>query len=638
MLKRLCLTLSFLFSLSSPARAEEQHSPRMLVHLLDYLAKDYPGAIGEDGKVISDSEFNEQKEFAETAYKNSLDIPELNGQDRLKAGIKELHEAIEAKAPPSKITPMARELQQQVIVATKMEVAPQHWPDAEKAKQLFAANCVLCHGQTGAGDGPAGVSLDPKPANFLSHERMDVASPLGTFNTIRLGVTGTGMTPFPQLSDEETWALAFYVVGLRHQKPQEVPASLTFDQTLLNQAATMSDIDLARALNVELNDTTGKLAAVRLHQESAETVNTLALARAYLNDAEKAYGAGDKGQAKDKALRSYLEGVEPVEPRLKAQDAQMVTRVETSMLAVRGAIEQNKTAAELHEAVVKAQADLDAADNALKAQGIDRRVAFAAASGILLREGFEAALLILSLLSVIRALGARRAALWVHGGWILALALGFLCWFLVGVVFDVSGAQRELMEGTTSLFAVLVLITVGFWLHKHSEINRWTRFLKEKVQDAIDGKNLFGLATISFLAVFREALETVLFLRVLWFEADSAAKSAMVSGTVITIAVIILASWAAVKYSAKLPVNKLFQISAYIMAVLAFILTGKGVHSLQESGVVGVHELLSGLRWDLAGVFPTIETLGSQLLIMMIIAILWIQGRKPSPAKAETAS
>jgi hypothetical protein len=107
--------------------------------------------------------------------------------------------------------------------------------------------------------------------------------------------------------------------------------------------------------------------------------------------------------------------------------------------------------------------------------------------------------------TVIRATGFRRASYWVHGGWLLAILLGIASWFLIGIVFDISGAQRELLEGGTSILVVVILLSVGFWLHKHIEIEQCTRFLKEKVQHAHDGKNLRGLAVISFLAVFRMA-------------------------------------------------------------------------------------------------------------------------------------
>lgn len=310
----------------------------------------------------------------------------------------------------------------------------------------------------------------------------------------------------------------------------------------------------------------------------------------------------------------------------------MVSQLETVMFAVRTAIEKNVPADDLHDKIETALAKIDEADASLKSKGIDSRVAFAAASGILLREGFEAALIILSLLSVVNALGARRAALWVHAGWVAAIALGVVCWFALGVLFDISGAQRELLEGGTSLVAVLVLIGVGFWLHRHSEIGRWTRFIKTKVQSAVDGKNLIGLATISFLAVFREAIESVLFLRVIWFEADASAKTAMLTGTGVTLAFIIISCWVAIKYSAKLPISKLFQLSAYIMAVLAFILTGKGIHALQESGLISISHIMPYLRWELIGIYPSTETLLAQVVIMSLIAFLWHQGRKPSAA------
>lgn len=631
-IRTLVLLISFLsFSLGFSAFAADANSARLVVHLLDYLAKDYPGAVGEDGKILSDSEYAEQVEFANTAFKASQDIPELSSAVDLRASIKDLHDKIVAKAPPSVITPLARKIQAEVLLTTKLEVSPLQWPNQEKAKKLFADNCVLCHGPTGLGDGPAGVGLDPKPANFHDHDIMDAAAPMGAFNTIRLGVPGTGMPPFPQFSDDEIWGLSFYLISLRHDKPT-ADIKLDFNSELLKKAATMSDIDLAKDLGVELSEKNGKLATVRFHQMNEEKVNTLDLSRQYLRDAEKAYLAGDQATAKSQALRSYLEGIEPVEPRLRAQAPDQVVALEVVMGAVRSSIEKSLPAPEVQSNIEKAIAQIDSADSVLKSQGIDARVAFVAASGIILREGFEAALIILSLLSIVKAMGSARAVLWVHAGWIAAVILGVISWFAMGVLFDISGAQRELMEGVTSIVAVLVLLGVGFWLHRHTEIGRWTHFIKTKVKDAIDNKNLVGLASISFLAVFREALESVLFIRVIWFESDASAKTALMTGTGITMLFILIASWAAVKYSAKLPISKLFRISSYIMAALAFTLTGKGLNALQESGLVSITPIFPGLRLELAGIYPSVESIGAQILVVIVIAILWQQGKKPHAA------
>ena len=97
-------------------------------------------------------------------------------------------------------------------------------------------------------------------------------------------------------------------------------------------------------------------------------------------------------------------------------------------------------------------------------------------------------------------------------------------------------------------------------------------------------------------------------------------------------AFIIAAASLAVRYSTKLPVSRLFTLSAYIMGVLAFILTGKGVHSLQESGLITSTPAVSYLRWELAGLYPSWETLIAQVSVLALVVILWIRGKIPSPA------
>ena len=76
------------------------------------------------------------------------------------------------------------------------------------------------------------------------------------------------------------------------------------------------------------------------------------------------------------------------------------------------------------------------------------------------------------MLGVLRVGGERRAKLWGHGGWVGALLMGGLVWIFSGWILTISGAGRELMEGITSLVAVLVLLYVGFWLHSKTEIHR----------------------------------------------------------------------------------------------------------------------------------------------------------------------
>src|SRR5262249_7954226 len=87
-------------------------------------------------------------------------------------------------------------------------------PDLREAAALYAAQCAICHGPEGRGDGPTAPSLDPHPANFHDGKRMAQRSLYGLYSSITLGVEGTSMVGFRALSDEQRWGLAFYGAGL----------------------------------------------------------------------------------------------------------------------------------------------------------------------------------------------------------------------------------------------------------------------------------------------------------------------------------------------------------------------------------------------------------------------------------------
>jgi high-affinity iron transporter len=611
--------------------ASSARSPRFLVHLLDYLAKDYGGAVA-DGKVLSQSEYHEQVEFSRSALETNRELSETHATPEIETKLRTLNQLIARKADAEHVSRLARAIQAQVIQVAHLEVAPIRWPSLQRGNRIFTQNCVACHGSTGKGDGLAGKTLDPKPANFLD-EHMKEVSPFQAFNTIRLGVPGTAMPPFHALSDKEVWDVAFYVVSLRHGQtllPTKVRREL--DAVPLKQVATLSDEKLGASLpSKDDGDRAQIIASLRTRSDDDETGGgSLAVARTQLDEALKDYEAGDDHSARTKALKAYLEGIEPIEPRLKASDPDAVSLIETKMADVRSAIERNAPLSEIQSKVTAAKAAVDAAEAMLGTNEMSPWIAFMAAAAILLREGFEAVLVIIALLGVIRAAGSRRAAVWVHGGWISALGLGAVAWVFSGWLMGISGAQRETLEGATSLFAVAVLLIVGFWLHSQTEIGRWKAFIHGKVQKALEGKNLWALASISFVAVFREAFETVLFLRAIWLEGGASSKLAMTMGVLTSLALVIAMAWAILKYSAKLPIKRLFEASALMMAALALILTGKGLHSFQETGTLSVTNSPGSFHVDLLGVYPTWETLVSQVGILALVLILWIYGKRPS--------
>ena len=616
----------FLFTLSDVAHAIEK-SPRLLVHLLDYLAKDYAGAVAPGGRVISESEYKEQLEFSDEAVAASEGLKDLDSAPDVNAGVAALQRMIAAKGDPIDVAKLARGIQRRVIDVTHLAVAPVKWPNVPRGKELFAANCTSCHGVDGRGDGPAAAALEPKPANFQDQQTMTDLTPLQVFDTARLGVPGTPMPPFPALSDEDLWNVAFYVISMRHAGA-EAPATRAegdFGADALQRAATTSDSELLKTIPP------AAVAAIRLHSAGFDSpLASLDTARNLIDRALETYRRGDYDGAKTSALKAYLDGIEPIEPRLRATDPEFVATLEEKMGAVRGAIDAKMPVDAVDAAVTVAKTQLEAAGALLGHQELSPGIAFTAAAAILLREGFEAVLLILALLSVIRATGSKRAALYVHGGWIAALACGGLAWLFSGYLINISGASREMMEAWTSLFAVLVLIVVGFWLHSRTEIGRWNHFLKVKVRAAMEHKRLFGLAAISFIAVFREAFETVLFLRAVWLEGGQSARAAMGAGVGLTLLLIIFGAWLVLRFSARIPVRKLFAASAFIMGILAFILTGKGLHSLQETGALGVTSARWSFRSEIFGLYPTVETLLPQVVVLALIIALWRFGKRPS--------
>lgn len=84
-----------------------------------------------------------------------------------------------------------------------------------KGKDLFAANCVPCHGEQGHGDGPASVTMSPQPRNFTSPNGWTNGYDLpAIYKTVSAGVPGTSMASFDYLSRKDRMALAHYVQSL----------------------------------------------------------------------------------------------------------------------------------------------------------------------------------------------------------------------------------------------------------------------------------------------------------------------------------------------------------------------------------------------------------------------------------------
>ncbi|RYZ93412.1 MAG: c-type cytochrome [Proteobacteria bacterium] len=618
------LLCALTFTLTASAQ-DSKPSPELVVHLLDYLAKDYGGAV-QGGKVISKSEYAEQVEFAVIVGKNANSVPALSGNSEFMAQVTKLKSMIDSKTAPEEVAALARTLQQSAISLAGIDVAPRGIPDLANGARLFQTACISCHGNTGRGDGPAGASLDPKPANFHDKDLVLASAPYKFFNTVRLGVPGTGMMAFSYLTDSEVWDLAFYLKSLPYSEAQATgvqPASFS-----LAEAATLTDAELTEKLGGDPQAAAASVGSLRAIGAAPSGEDPLAIAQNHLNESMAAVKAGDYSKANELSLRAYLEGIEPLEPKIKANLPGYVEEIEGLMSKYRSGLDARASASQMQSLKLEIFAKLGEIKKLFAQSKMSPGVAFGAAFSIFLREGFEAVLIIVILISILRAMKQEEAIKWVHVGWSTAIAVGIAAWFASGLLLSMSGLSRELLEGGISLLAVLVLIYVGFWLHRYSEMKKWRAFLETKLKAGLNKGSYLGLAVVAFMAVFREAFEVVLFLRAIWIDLDPSGQSIAGLGVLSSLLILIVLSYFAVKESKKLPLARLFQICSWTMMVLAVILIGKGLHSLQEAGYVGVRPAPIPIRVDLLGVYPTLQTLVAQAVLIALFAFLLLNDRK----------
>lgn len=614
--------------LALPLAAAAQQAQTIL-HLLDYIGVDYPEAI-EGGTVKNADEYEEMLEFTSQVTQRIGVLPDNPGKENLLAAAAGLEQLVKQKAAPSAVAAASSDLRRAIVGAYHLRLAPRTAPDLSGGSALYAQNCAACHGAEGRGDGPAAKGLEPPASNFHDLARMAQRSVYGLYSTITLGVEGTSMASFKRLPEEERWALAFYVGNLG------VPAERVREGERLWRAGAarelFSDLGPVATLSAaEVMQRQGEKAAraqdyLRAHPEALRK-SPLAFAREKLAEAAKSYRAGDRAAAREAAITGYLEGFELVEAPLANVDAGLMREIERRMLELRAALEKQASADEINRQAGEIDALLAAAEDKLGAAGLSAAAAFSASLIILLREGLEAILVLAAIIAFVVKTGRRDALPWVHAGWIAALALGAATWVVATYLIEISGANRELTEGITALLAAGVLLYVGYWLHGKSYARAWSRFIRDHVGQALARKTLWAMAAVSFLAVYREMFEVVLFYQALWVQAGEAGRAAVLGGMGVAAVALAVIGCAIMRYSVRLPIGPFFIATSALLAVLAVVFTGHGIAALQEAGIVGG----TALGFDpvpLLGIYPSSEALGAQIIVLILAALGFWSARR----------
>lgn len=625
------LALALLFCLPVAATAQEAQT---ILHLLDYIGVDYPEAV-EAGKIKNEDEYKEMLEFTAQVTERLRALPGNPRKDSLVTDAKALAKFVADKAAAPVIAEASGKLRWAIVDAYNLRLAPRVAPDLQAGKALYEQHCAACHGVQGRGDGPAAMGLEPPPSNFHDLERLAQRSVYGLYNTITLGVEGTSMASFKRLSDEDRWALAFFVASLgvpaaRQRQGEELwrAGEVASVFTDLGPVATLSTREVKTRYGEEAARVQDYL---KVHPEVLRK-SPIVFARDKLAEATQAYAAGERAAAREAAITGYLEGFELAEATLTNVDPSLMREIERRMLELRAMIERNAPAAEVERRTKDLDSLLASAQEKLGAGELSGATAFTASLIILVREGLEAILVLAAIIAFVVKTGRRDALPWVHAGWIAALALGAVTWVAATFLIDVSGADRELTEGITALLAAAVLLYVGYWLHGKSYAQAWNRFIREQVGHALSKRTLWAMAAVSFLAVYREMFEIVLFYQALWAQAGDAGQVAVLSGMGAAALALAVIGFALFKYSVRLPIGPFFIATSALLAVLAVVFTGHGVAALQEAGVLGV----TGLGFEpvpLLGLYPSVEALGAQLFVLALVGLSFWAARRSAVAQ-----
>ncbi|HEY7956061.1 MAG TPA: FTR1 family protein, partial [Polyangia bacterium] len=587
------------------------------------------------------SEWAEQEGMVAEARRVATELRPLSGHQAaapaLAAGVEALAHDVGALAAPETVARDCRAIHKLLLDGYGLVLQPLAPPELERAKKLYAVACATCHGATGQADTERAHTLKPPPVNFHDPERMARISPALAFHALTFGVSGTSMASFDTLPPSDRWSLAFYVVSLRHEDVDAQRGGELYRTRRLpvapsaSRLAGLDDQQLAELLMPALPDPAERASAIAYLRLKAPFVaqpgGTFGTARRLLEKVSA--NAGNLRQARELAIAAYLEGIEPHEAQLRAQDSALATRVERAFFDLRHAIDSGAAPDAIRREVARANLILDGAD---EHGTMGKSVPFFAALAIALREGFELSLLVAALLAFVRKSGHPDYARWIHLGWTASVPAGVATWFAVGVVL--AGAQRELTEGVLTLVAAGMLLFVSHFVLGRLESRRWLQFLERKTRKAAAGARgvPWPLVAVAFVAAYREAIEIVLFFRALVLDSPGAG-SGILLGAASGAAILAGLVWAMSTLGKRLNPRPLMLASGVVLSAIAIMLVGEGVRALQEGGWLHITPLAPGLSVPLLGIFPSLEGIASQVIVTLLVVLpVWLE-RRPHAAK-----
>ncbi|WP_165776716.1 FTR1 family iron permease [Bifidobacterium simiarum] len=380
-----------------------------------------------------------------------------------------------------------------------------------------------------------------------------------------------------------------------------------------------------------------------------------------LDNAVKAYENGDAAKGATLVNDAYYQHYEKLgfeKTVLSAISGNRVSEVEYQFKLSRSSMNQGKPVSEVKQYVeqLKTMLTTDAAklDGGAADQEGGALKFLTSAVGqaflILIREGLEALLVVAAVIAYLVKSGNRRFTKWIYVGVLAGLAGSGVIAVIFTLMFGGAGEEQEIMEGICALIAMCMLLWTSNWMLNKSSVEAWNRYIRNKTESAVASvtsqvesgdKVAFGtvvsLAMLSFLAVFREGAETVIFYQSIYTMSQDT-KGMWIGG--IAAAIVLVIIFLIIRFtSVKIPIGPFFMVTSILMSVLVVVFAGGGVHALIEGDLLPAMYLPGVPTNDWIGLYPYVESIVAQVLAAIAVIVLFAVGfAKKHKAKAKLES
>ena len=340
---------------------------------------------------------------------------------------------------------------------------------------------------------------------------------------------------------------------------------------------------------------------------------------AMLDESFVTYQKGEVEKAKtivDDAYFGPFEG-EQMEQAIRINiSSTRAFEIEEQFSTVKNLMRNQANSSDISAAIDKLKEMLQKDASILNGNNDGKLGAFLYSLSIMLREGFEAILIIGALIGYLVKSGNEEKVNVIYYGSGIAIFMSLVTAFLLTFIFSIGGKNQEVLEGITILVAVAVLFWVSYWLISKVQGDRWQRYIEEKLDHSLTKRNMVALGAVAFLAVYREGAETVLFYIALFAGSETNEFSMIITGLIIGVLLLIVLFYIVRFTSKRIPLKPFFIVTGSLMYVLAFIFAGDGVKELQAAGWISVSKLEGFPTIGWLGMYPTWESLSLQFILI----------------------